>query len=354
MPKILLAWEIGGGQGHLHLLSAIAHKLKDYGIEPVFALQNPEIRGRSLPGKILQAPTATRRFLDDKDDDKSYFFADILYIFGFSTPFLFNFHFQAWRNLINLVKPSLIIADFAPALVLAAKGIVPTVVVGSWFCVPPPVADFPALRPFPIPVEAINRQAQVAETVKQVTGFDAPLGELLNGDRAFIYSIPELDLYSHTRPQAEYVGIHCAPFPQNLGCEHGKAWSYLAPDWQNYSLVVDTLKPECVYDDLKIVLKGKSLAIHHASFITSMACLLAGIPQMVFPKDMEKWHNAKALLNLGVAISAPEPLTKEGLINAIAHLPHITQNAQEQAKRFAHWNQNFLDIVVEACFKLIA
>jgi hypothetical protein len=113
MPKALLAWEIGGGQGHLHLLSAIAQKLKDYGIEPVFALQNPEIRGLSLPGKILQAPTATRRFLDDKDDDKSYLFTDILYIFGFSTPFLFSFHFQAWRNLINLVKPSLIIADFA-------------------------------------------------------------------------------------------------------------------------------------------------------------------------------------------------------------------------------------------------
>lgn len=147
------------------------------------------------------------------------------------------------------------------------------------------------------------------------------------------------------------MGIHPAPFPRNLGCEHGKPWEYLTPDWQNYSLVVDTLKPESVHGDLKIVLKGKSLAIHHGSFITSMACLLAGIPQMVFPKDLEKWHNAKTLLNLGVAIS-PEPLTEESLLNSISCLPEITQKAQEQAGKFADWNHNFLDVVVQTCLKL--
>lgn len=349
--RVLLAWEIGGGQGHLHLLAAIAQKLKDCGIELVFALQDSRIKGLSLPGKILQAPKATIRFLDDKDDDKSYLFSDILYIFGFSTPFLFSFHFKAWQNLINLVKPSLIVADFAPALVLAAKGIVPTVVVGNGFCIPPAVADFPAIRPFTVPVEAFRRQAEVAQTVRQVTGFDAPLGELLHGDRAFIFSIPELDPYRDTRTQAEYVGIHSAPFPPNLGCEHGKAWGYLTQDWQNYSLVVDTLKPECVFDDLKIVLKGKSLAIHHGGFFTSAACLLAGIPQMVFPKDMEKWHTAKALLNLGVAIS-PDPLTQESLVNSTYDLSEITQNAQRQAQNFAHFNQNFLDEVVQGCLQL--
>lgn len=348
--KVLLAWEIGGGQGHLHLLAAIGQKLKDCGMEPVFALQNPGIKGVSLPGKILQAPLATLRFLDDKDDDKSYLFTDILYIFGFSTSFLFSFHLKAWQNVINLVRPSLIVADFAPALVIAAKGVVPTVVVGNGFCIPP-IGDFPPIRPQNIPVEAIHRQAQVAQTVRQVTGFDAPLGELLNGDRAFIFSIPELDPYRNARAQAEYVGIHSAPFPQ-LGSEHGKAWGYLKPDWQNYSLVIDTLKPECIFDDLKIVLREKSLAIHNGGFFTSVACLLAGIPQMVFPTDMEKWHTAKVLLELGVAIS-PEPLTKENLINSISSLSEITQNAKKQAEKFAYWNQNFLDIVVQYCLQLL-
>ncbi|PAX45959.1 hypothetical protein CK510_29280 [Brunnivagina elsteri CCALA 953] len=147
------------------------------------------------------------------------------------------------------------------------------------------------------------------------------------------------------------MGIHSTPFPQNLGSETGKLWAYLAQDWQNYSLVMDTLKPECIFDDLQIVLQGKQLAIHHAGFITSAACLLAGIPQMIFPKDMEKWHTAKALLNLGVAIS-PEPLTQESLVNSISCLSTINQNAKQQAEKLAYWNQNFLDIVVQTSLKL--
>ncbi len=351
MTKALLAWEIGGGQGHLHLLAAIAQKLQAFGIEPIFALQNAQFKNCYLPGKVLQAPKAMMRFLDDKGDNKSYFFTDILYIFGFSTPLTLNFHLKAWQNLIDLVKPSLIIADYAPALVLAAKGKIPTVVVGQGFSVPPTVKDFPSIRPLPIPIEAIHRQSEVEASIRQVTGFDSPLGYLLNGDRSFIFSIPELDPYTTVR-KAEYVGIHSAPFPENLGNECGGAWAYLTQDWHHYSLVVETLKPECIFDDLKIVLKGKSLAIHHASSTTSVACLLAGIPQLVFPKDMEKWHTAKALLNLGVAVAPQEPLTKESLLSAIAHLPQITQNAQQQAKRFAYWNQNFLDKVIQTCLEL--
>ncbi|MBW4646098.1 MAG: hypothetical protein KME23_24420 [Goleter apudmare HA4340-LM2] len=351
--KALLAWEIGGGQGHLHLLAAIAQRLKFYEIECVFALQNPEIMGLNLPGKVLQAPLVNRRFLDDKNDDQSYLFTDILYIFGFSTPLIFKFHLQAWQNLINLVKPSLIIADFAPTLVLAARGLVPTVVVGNGFCIPPPVADFPAIRPLPVPTEAIRRQAEVLATVRRATGFDTSLGQLLNGDRTFIFSIPELDPYKQARNQAEYVGIHSAPFPQNLFHPEGKPWAYLDKTWHNYSLLVNTLKPECIFDDLKIVLQGKSLAIHHAGFITSVACLLTGIPQMVFPKDLEKWHTAKALLNLGVAVSPSKPLTEAGLRDVFAHLPQITKNAQQQAKKFAYWNQNFLDKVIQVCLELV-
>ncbi|MBW4501613.1 MAG: hypothetical protein KME57_19135 [Scytonema hyalinum WJT4-NPBG1] len=352
MTRALLAWEIGGGQGHLHLLAAIAQKLQASGIEPIFALQNAQIKGANLPGKVLQAPGAMIRSLDDKGDNKSYLFTDILYIFGFSTALTLSFHIKAWQNLVDLVKPSLIVADYAPALVLAAKGKIPTIVVGNGFSVPPSVKDFPPIRPLPVPIAAIHRQAEVEASVKQVTGFDAPLGYLLNGDRSFIFSIPELDPYNVARTQAEYVGIHSAPFPENLGNERGGAWAYLAQDWHHYSLVVDTLKPECIFGDLKIVLKEKALAIHHAGFITSVACLLAGIPQIVFPKDMEKWHTAKALLNLGVAVSPDEPLTKESLLNVIALLPQITENAQQQAKRFAHWNQNFLDRVVQACLQL--
>lgn len=145
MTKALLAWEIGGGQGHLHLLATIGHKLVEYGIEPVFALKDARIQGLTLPGKVLQAPLATMHFFDEKGNDESYFYTDILYIFGFSSPLTLKYHLQALQNVINIVKPAFIIADYAPALVLAAKGLTKTIVVGNGFSIPPTTATFPPI-----------------------------------------------------------------------------------------------------------------------------------------------------------------------------------------------------------------
>jgi hypothetical protein len=49
--KVLLAWELGGGQGHIQRLIA------NRAIETILALSrfNPSLA--NLPGKILQAPT---------------------------------------------------------------------------------------------------------------------------------------------------------------------------------------------------------------------------------------------------------------------------------------------------------
>src|SRR5690606_4287970 len=37
--RVLLAWELGGGRGHLLILAWIADELRKRGFEPVFALQ---------------------------------------------------------------------------------------------------------------------------------------------------------------------------------------------------------------------------------------------------------------------------------------------------------------------------
>ena len=84
-----------------------------------------------------------------------------------------------------------------------------------------------------------------------------------------------------------------------------------------------------------------------------MACLLAGIPQIVFPKDLETSITTRKLTNLGVAVGILEPFTKETLLQVNDYLPKISQNAQHQAKKLANWNQNFLYQVVESCLELI-
>lgn len=353
MTTALLAWEIGGGQGHLHKLAIIGHELKSYGIKSVFALKNSNIKGLTLPGKVIQAPQASFKALDDKGDNKAYFYTDILYMFGFSSSLTLDFHIKAWQNVINIVKPSFIITDSTPALVLAAKGRVSTIVIGTGFSVPPAIENFPSIRSSPVPDEAIERCQIVTENVKEITSFDAPLGYLLNGDRSFIFGIPELDPYADVRGKAEYVGIHSAPFPQNLWDKNGEAWAYLMDNWSYGDLVLDTFKANDNFGDLKHILKGKSFALHHGSFGISMTCLLAGIPQIVFPKDLETSLTVKRLIDLGVAIAILQPFTKETLLEATNYLPQITQNAQQKAKELVSWNQNFLDRILRMCVELV-
>lgn len=132
--KVLLGWELGGGQGHIQRLAALAQILKSQGLEPVFALKSYNIKGINFPWQIVLAP-----HLPFFGRHESYTFADILEAFGFGNASLLRSHLQAWKSVLLELRPSLVIADHAPGLVLAARGIVPTIVVGECFTVPPPL-----------------------------------------------------------------------------------------------------------------------------------------------------------------------------------------------------------------------
>ena len=344
--KVLFGWELGGGQGHTQRLSALARILEAQGVEPVFALKSYNIKGMSFPWQIVFAPR-----LPFSGRAESYTFADILETFGFGNTNLLRSHLQAWRSVLEEVKPSLIIADHAPGLVLAAFGLVPTVVLGDGFTVPPPVEVFPLLR-FPAPPESAQRQEQVSNTVREVVKLDASLGQVLNGDCSFIYSIPELDPYRHLRGNDQYVSLHIAPIPMDLHSANGSAWAYLADNYPHRDLVLQNLKPQCEFKPLNEALAGKSLVIHHGGSTTAITCLLAGIPQLVFPQHLEHQLNAIALSQLGVATMLTKP-TWQGLLMAQTQAYALTEKAKLQAESLAHWNQNFMEVVIQTCLNFL-
>lgn len=344
--KVLFGWQLGAGQGHIQRLAALARTLEGEGVEPVFALKSYNIKGISFPWQIVFAPSL--RFSGRED---SYTFADILETYGFGNANQLRSHLQAWQSILAEVKPSLIIADHAPGLVLAARGIVPTVVVGDGFTVPPPVEVFPLLR-FPAPPESEVRQEQVSNTVRSVVNLDAPLGQVLNGDANFIYSIPQLDHYRHLRTSDQYVSVHTAPIPSNLHNSKGSAWAYLADDYPHRNLVLQTLRPQSDFKPLTEVLAGKSLAIHHGGLTTAITCLLAGIPQLILRRHLEQHLNGIRLSGLGVATMLNKP-TWEGLLIAQAQAYTLTENAKAKAESLAHWNQNRIEVIVQTCRKLL-
>lgn len=344
--KVLFGWELGGGQGHIHRLAALARTLKSHGVEPVFALKSYNIKGMSLEGQIVFAP-----HLPFSGRSESYTYADILETFGFGNASLLRSHLEAWQSVLSEVKPSLVITDHAPGLVLAARGVVPTIVTGDSFSVPPSFEVFPPLR-FPTPPESVQRQQQVSNTVMEVVKGNAPLGQVLNGDASFIFGIPDLDPYRHLRTSQQYISLHITPIPSDLHKGGGPAWAYLYDDYVHRNLVLSTLSPNCDFKPLTQSLAGKSLAIHHGSSTTAITCLLAGIPQLVFPRHLEHQLNAITLSQLGVAKMVATP-TWSGLLIAQTEAYALTENALQKSESLAHWNQNFMSVFVNTCLEFL-
>jgi hypothetical protein len=346
--KVLLGWELGAGQGHLQRLVALAERLAAQGWTPVFALKSFNLKGLSFPWESLVAPR-----LPFSGRENSYTFADLLATFSFTQADLLQAHLHHWQDILGTVNPDLIVTDHAPGLVLAAHGRIPTVVVGSHFAVPPAVELFPIFR-FPAPPDWEDVQAEVRETVQQVVRSDAPVGQLLNGDRSFIFSLPELDCYQGWRTSistTEYVSAHIAPLPCNHSADARTTWAYLASNYESRQLVLDTLCPDTQFKPLKEGLVDKAIAIHHGGLTTSIACLLAGVPQLILPRYLEQQITGRALVQLGVAQMLQEP-TWDELCMADAHVYSLTSTAQQVATQLKQWNQNFLDTIVESCFQL--
>lgn len=344
--KVLLGWELGDGQGHIQRLVTLAKALQSHGCEPVFALKRYDLRNLQFPWQMLEVP-----FLPFLGRENSYTFADILETFGFANPQLLSAHLQSWQSILKTVQPQLVIADHAPGLVLAARNLVPTVVVGSHFAVPPPVEAFPSFR-FPAPPESQTRQAQVSETVQKIAKTDLPLGQLLNGDCSFIFSLPELDYYRCWRVNPRYIGIQLAPLSSGNPRINASPWAYLNANYPYSDLVLQTLKPANDFKPLQEALMDRSIVVHHGGLTTSIACLLAGVPQLVLPRYLEQELNAIALVQLGVAQIMMAP-TWESLVMSQAQHATLIENATIQSKSLAQWNHNFTNNVVNACLRFL-
>ena len=346
--KVLLGWELGAGQGHIQRLTALAEELAMQGWQPVFAVRHCHFKGNDFAWPWVAAPLPPF-----SGRENSYTFADILEAFGFGQLELLSRHLGHWRDLLKTIQPNLVIADHAPGLVLAARGSIPTVVVGSHFAVPPPLERFPAFRSL-APAASIVRQRRVSETIRQLIPLEISLGEALNGDHSFIFSIPELDIYRAYRSgfsTTHYVSIHITPLVQNTACAHAEHWSYLSHEYPAYDLVVQTLKTASEFQPLQAALKDKSIAIHHGGQTTTLACLLAGVPQLILPQYIEQHLNGTALLRLGVGQIMMTP-TEENLLQVQDQVLALLPQAQGLAQKLAHWNQNFVHQVVAVCNQL--
>ena len=206
MARFLLAWELGGGLGHLVPLARLAEALLQRGHVVDLVLKD-----LSLSHGVLGpwADSASLRLwqascwlpvADGLAEPASH--ADLLLRAGFVEGASLSGLVRAWRQLYATCRPEVLIADHAPTALLAARDQgMRRSLFGNGFFVPPPGRPMPAFRDWeevPRPrIEAAEARVVAACNDALARCGDATpidrLSMLFDVDEVFLLGWPELD-----------------------------------------------------------------------------------------------------------------------------------------------------------------
>ncbi|HWY23266.1 MAG TPA: hypothetical protein VNX47_00005, partial [Nevskia sp.] len=150
MSRILLAWELGGGYGHLASLRIAARQLRAAGHDCLFAVRMLENAAEFLEpelGPLLQAPVRLGDGRNPVALQLSY--ASLLHNTGFDDPLGLSARIAAWRELMRTWKVDRLVVDHSPIALIAARSLdLPAAAIGTGFDLPPQVAPFPSFQPW--------------------------------------------------------------------------------------------------------------------------------------------------------------------------------------------------------------
>jgi UDP:flavonoid glycosyltransferase YjiC (YdhE family) len=216
MARIVIAWELGAGSGHLDLLFAVSRHLATRGHEISLVSCHPRAAHRLFhPLGIAVYPAPLRRVaLGKVRATDSY--AQMLLDTGYADSVGLAATLRAWRDGFARLQPDLVIADFAPTAMLAARHLgVKVAAVGQGYTLPPATRPLPFARPWePAPRERLvlldaAATASINAALIDLAGPRTPrlsgLADLFDVENSFLCTFPELDHYPD-RGDAAYFG----------------------------------------------------------------------------------------------------------------------------------------------------
>jgi UDP:flavonoid glycosyltransferase YjiC (YdhE family) len=346
---ILVAWEFGGGMGHLTGVAALAARFAAHGHEVTLAVPAPE-RAKPLLAERLQPDQhvslvqgvgwKVRDDLDGKDPSKvaTLTLADVMMLFAWDDAYHLGPRVRAWETIVARVRPDAVVADFAPTMRLALAGKLPFYMIGTGYSMPPAGRLLPPIRPWHETVTPYSRRNEfrVLGEVNRIRGaLKMPavdhLSDLFHGDISFPCTAPLLDPYAAYRsaptlPPHNIEPIPCGPGPDarpaealvHLPADHAALRPVLralaragvtaevVPRGGTGGLPADLPGNPRVRDghvDLTQRLPAVRLAVHHGGLGLSYAAAMAGTPQLLFTKNLEHQVTAQALADRGLALA---------------------------------------------------
>jgi UDP:flavonoid glycosyltransferase YjiC (YdhE family) len=389
MAKILYAWELGGGYGHIDRIFPIGERLQTDGHSLTYALRNLALAGKRASGRpaLLQAPM----FTDTPDAPAvPVNYSDILLRCGYADAQQLMALVEGWLHMFRLCQPDLLLFDHAPTAMLAAKILaLPGCNIGTGFLVPPTDAPtMPDLQPWRQTDLATLQAAdhQLLASINQVLNNHdcSPIdrvGELMQDFTPILLTWPETDHYG-PRHEAEYLGplLNSSGRAQHDGwaqADHPRVFAYLTDYYKFYQPVVQQLaasqinvlmhvrqqaqqhSPQVNGDklylstqpiDLEWALPHSDLIICHGGQATVNFALKHGVPLLILPQQLEQSLMTYRLNRQGLVASL-DPTRGIHWSKAISRLinhPEMQRNRQNFCNRHAnHDNRQVLRRAVD-------
>lgn len=379
MARFLLAWELGGGLGHLFPLGAAAKQLHERGHHVTLAVRHPEhAHWLALPDGIdvISAPYKGSRCVDRIDP--IYTFAHVLHNTGMSDADELGSLVRAWRSVMKLVRPDLVVCDHSPTALLAAKvdGIA-RATIGTGFCHPPRRTPWPVFRHGieRTTDELLDEEAALLGKVNRVlkcAGVEelASLSELYGRDvAAILTTFEELDHYPR-RPAATFFGAltsgggGVAPtWPQGRG---PRLFAYLKdrPGVEHVlamlrstgcptlayvsgcsSKLLETYRGTTVhisdkFIDMQAAAESCDIGLCHAGHGAICDFLTAGKPMLLLPITLEQGMNGEHAERCGFGVSLAQNRLEQ-LPAALEHIlkhPSYNENCRRFQRRYADYS----------------
>ena len=364
MSRILFGWELGGGHGHVRTLLPIARGLVALGHAPVFAVRNvadvwPVFRSEGFP--VLAAPVWHRRNARVRGPYRVRTFADVLAFNGWGEPDELEGMLSAWDSTIEMVRPDLVVLDYAPSLCLATRGRIPTVQVGTGYSVPPDhLPEFPVMNPkaeLILPEPVMVDSIRIAQARR---GFAAPasLPALFDDATRLLTILPELDPYAGNRRETPVGPVDALPDP--VPPPRSPRWfAYLTADQDAAEQVLldfarsgipgeayvrgstRALREKLSAAGIQIhetpapmreVLPRVSVVVHNGGIGLASTALAAGRPQILFPQHIEQKLTAELLSRMGVALTGSQEELPASVLRRMVKGALFMMEAQERAE----------------------
>jgi hypothetical protein len=395
MANVLFSWELGGGQGHLVPHREMLQQLLTHGHRVCVASKDLARASRAfagLPLQLWQAPLSIQP--PDRIIEPTVSLSHILHNVGYASAADLAARISAWRNVFSAVRPDLILADYSPTALLAARGTeIRTIAIGTGFCLPPKLQPIPAyatLRQSASLQQLANDESKLVALINEaLKAFAAPaiasLADIFHSTNAqWLTTLPELDHYPGRGP-ADYWGLT----PERRGVtanwppgDRRRIFGYLKPFPHLESLLqlLNRLELPTVMacDGLSANIREKHasqtlcfappnvdlvqmaeqchLAVTNANHTTTTRFLLAGRPVLMVPLHLEQELIAHALERhqLGVTVRIREPRDVFSRLAEMLNTPTYHLATATFAAKYAGKFENRLEKMISAIEEILS